>query len=497
MNLESVKPMIKNIESLIALQINNGVIDKRDYVYVKNQLFNLLEIEPTEEKPNPKLIKYPSEVLEPILDCLEDKGLLGGSKVARDLFDAKIMNVFASLPSVVENKFNTLLKNNNSDATNYLYNYAKSLNYIREDRVANNIVFERASKYGNLVITINLSKPEKDPKSILLASKQKTSSYPKCVLCRENEGFAGDFTKDSRDQHRLIKFDLLGENWYFQYSPYTYYNEHAIVFSENHMPMQIERKTFERLLALTDYFNGYFFGSNADLPIVGGSILSHEHYQGGKYVFPIENVHAIKTFKYDNINVEILNWPLSAIRLRSNDKNLIVDYANKIFDAWNNYFNLELGIKAYTNNTKHHTITPIARKKANLYELDLLLRDNQTSDKYPLGIFHPHKDKWHIKKENIGLIEAIGLAVLPGRLKDEFEELKRYLLGEIDVNETISKHIAWANTFKSKVTKENIDELIEIEVTKVFEKILEDCGVFKLNEKGINAFIKFIEDTLK
>lgn len=484
--------MKQHVENLINFEIIKNTIDKRDYIYVKNQLYHLLNIEHDDLIYIPKTISHPASALNPILDILEANNTLDGSNTARDLFDAKIMNIFTMLPSQIQQRFDDY--KNSKAATSWLYDYSKNVNYIRFDRILKNISFEETGKYGDLQITINLSKPEKDPKSIALAGKIQSTEYPKCVLCKENEGFAGNFKRDSRDQHRLIKFDLLGEPWYFQFSPYIYYNEHAIVFSSTHKPMKISDKTFLNLLTLTERFDGYFFGSNADLPIVGGSILSHEHYQGGKHIFPIEKTNDIASFMVNDTKLSILNWPLSTIRLRNTNKNKVVELASKIFNAWKNYSNEALDIRAYTNDTPHHTITPIARKKDGIYELDLILRDNQTSDLHPLGIYHPHSDKWNIKKENIGLIEAIGLAILPGRLVDEMKHVKNYLLNDTILVDPYLKHKQWADSFKDKVTKDNIDDLLNKEIAKTFEAILEDCGVFKLNNEGINAFKQFINE---
>ena len=485
--------MKKHVENLINYEIKKGVISKRDYVYVKNRLYDLLNLELSDDVIKADEINYVADSLNPILDKLVENGVINDTVVERDLFDAKIMNVFAKLPSVLQNEFDSLKKSNPEAATNFLYDYVTNLNYIRKDRIEKNLYFKRDSKYGFLEITINLSKPEKDPKSIALAAKQQASAYPKCVLCKENEGFSGNFNRDSRNQHRLIEFELLNEDWYFQYSPYIYYNEHAIVFTGTHKPMSISEATFERLVGLTEEFKGYFFGSNADLPIVGGSILSHEHYQGGKHVFAIEEAPILKTFESNDVKLEIVNWPLSTIRVSSKNKRSLLNYANVILTDWRKYSNDDLGIKAFTNDTPHNTITPIARFKDGIYSLDLILRNNLTSELHPMGIFHPHSDKWHIKKENIGLIEAIGLAILPGRLVDELNSVKDYLINDKKLTGDLEKHLTWANSFKDRVNKDNVDEIVEVELSKVFESILEDCGVFKLNEGGIDSFTKFVE----
>jgi UDPglucose--hexose-1-phosphate uridylyltransferase len=437
--------MLKLIESLIRYEIKQGVIKERDYVYVRNQLFKLLQIEPTDQDVSYDLINYPSDALDPILDLLEEKNILDGSKVARDLFDAKIMNVFAKLPSDIETIFFNLYKKDSKLSTEWYYNYMKALNYIRSERIEKNEFFKTSSTYGDIEITINLSKPEKDPKSILAASKVKSLSYPKCVLCAESEGFAGNPSRDSRDQHRLIELNVNNEPWYLQYSPYTYYNEHAIVLSKEHRPMKINQKTFENLLELCEQFNHYLFGSNADLPIVGGSILSHDHYQGGNYIFPIEKAETLESWENDGIIYNLKKWPLSTLVIKSKSKDALIKKAVSILEKWKNYNNTDLDIRSYTNDTPHHTITPIARIVDGLYTLTLIFRDNQTSEEHPLGIFHPHQDKWHIKKENIGLIEAMGLAILPARLKTEMALVKSYLLTQKPLHQDAMKHKAFAN----------------------------------------------------
>ncbi len=487
--------MKQHLENLISFQIEKNVIEKRDYIYIKNQLYSLLNLT-VDNELKPQKITSPAEALEPILDKLVETKVINDSIVERDLFDSKIMNVFAKLPSDLEKKFYTLREEDAKKATSFLYDYLINLNYIRMDRIKNNKHFIKDSKYGTLEITINLSKPEKDPKDIAKALKQKSSAYPTCVLCKENEGFAGNYNRDSRNQHRLIEFPLLAEKWYFQYSPYIYYNEHAIVLSEKHTPMKISEKTFARLLALVDYFAGYFFGSNADLPIVGGSILTHDHYQGGNYSFPIEKAEPLFKTTIADLTIELLNWPLSTVRLKSKNQTMVLIYANKIFSAWKNYTNEKLNIIAKTADTPHNTVTILSRKKGLEYELDLILRNNRTTEEYPLGIFHPHEDKWHLKKENIGLIEAAGLAILPGRLKVELEEVKQHLLNKKALSEN-NKHFVWANSFKNQATKTNVDELIERQLVVAFEEILEDCGVFKLNKEGLAAFKDFLEGSIK
>lgn len=490
--------MLKYIENLIRYEIKEGIIKERDYVYVRNQLFNLLQLQPTDQDISYESIMHPSDALNPLLDTLEEKHILDGSKVARDLFDAKIMNIFAKLPSDIENIFFDLFKNDSKLATNWYYKYMKALNYIRVDRIEKNEFFKTSSAYGDIEITINLSKPEKDPKSILAASKVKSISYPKCVLCAESEGFAGNPSRDSRDQHRLIELDVNDESWYLQYSPYTYYNEHAIILSKDHRPMKINKKTFENLLELCDQFNHYLFGSNADLPIVGGSILSHDHYQGGNYIFPIEKAETLASWEKDDITYDLKKWPLSTLVIKSKSKNTLIKKAVSILDKWKIYDNASLDIKSFTNDTPHHTITPIARIKDGYYTLTLIFRDNQTSDEHPLGIFHPHADKWHIKKENIGLIEAMGLAILPARLKEEMAFVKEYLLTQKPLPEEAKKHKNFAQKILNQhnIDKDNVNEVVEQAIGEVFVSILEDSGCFKQNKEGIAAFKTFIKDEL-
>ena len=480
--------MKQHIENLIHYELNQGVITERDMNYLRNQLYYLLDEVLDDNYPKPNEITYPSDALNPILNLLIKKNKINDTVLERDLFDAKIMNVFSMLPSTYEKTFYDLYNKDNDKAMNFIYNYAKATNYIRMDRIDKNESFKYHSSYGDLEITINLSKPEKDPKSIMLASKTKSTSYPKCVLCKENEGFSGNFNRDSRDQHRLISFKLKENTYFFQYSPYIYYDEHSIILSEEHKPMIINYQTFLNLLLLTDKFKGYFFGSNADLPIVGGSILSHDHYQGGRYKFPIEDAKTIKKWTFEDITLEIIKWPLSTLRIKGSNKEELAKKANDILTIWKNYNNKDLNIVSHTNETPHNTITPIVRFKNGLYEIDLVLRNNLTTDQYPLGIFHPHEDKWHIKKENIGLIEAIGLAILPGRLQNELKLMEDYLINNKH-HPDLTKHLPWLETLKNKDFKNDVNSFLKNEIGKVFEKVLRDCGVFKeIYEK---EFIKF------
>ena len=490
--------MKQHIEDLILYALEHMLIDGRDLNYVRNQIYSLLEIEFDGTYPEAKQITYPADALNPILDELVKEGFIEDDIAVRDYMDTKIMNIFSKSPSELENRFFYFYNKKPERGINYLYSYARHTNYIRMDRIAKNKSFSTPSKYGDLHITINLSKPEKDPKNIIKDSQQSSTTYPMCLLCIENEGFPGDLKRDARDQLRLLQVDLKNGPYFFQYSPYIYYNEHAIVINENHIPMRIDQKTFENLLELTDRFQNYFFGSNADLPIVGGSILSHDHYQGGRYTFPIEHAKTLKTWQVQGVSYHILNWPLSTIRLVSENKVELVEHAVKILSAWKKYQNKKLMIVAKTEKTPHQTITPVARHKDGHYELDLILRNNLTTDEFPLGYFHPHQDKWHIKKENIGLIEAMGLAILPARLEKEMMDVKSYLCDGVELPERSEKHSDWVKQIKDKhpYTKENIDRLIEEEIGLVFEHVLEDCGVFKQDEQGIQAFTTWIEEVL-
>lgn len=490
--------MKQHIEDLILFELEHIVIDGRDINYVRNQIYALLGIKNDGNYPQPKRIKYPADALNPMLDELVNLNLIDDNLASRDYMDSKIMNVFAKLPSDLETQFHYYYNQKSERGTNYLYSYAKNTNYIRMDRMAKNKSFTAPSRYGDLNITINLSKPEKDPKHIIEASKESTITYPKCLLCIENEGFSGDLNRDARDQHRLIQVDLKNGPYYFQYSPYIYYNEHAIVISDHHTPMKINQKTIENLLELTDIFKGYFFGSNADLPIVGGSILSHDHYQGGKFSFPIESAKTIKSWDKDDVTFDLLYWPLSTIRLKSTQVEPLIHYATILLNAWKTYENKQLMIYPNSGGKTHQTVTPIARKKDGFYELDIILRNNYTNDRYPLGLFHPHEDKWHIKKENIGLIEAMGLAVLPARLDQELTDVNHYMLLGTPLPERSFKHQLWADEIKEKhpCFKETIDDIIKQEIGLVFERVLEDCGVFKQDEQGNAAIISWIEEVL-
>ena len=428
------------------------------------------------------------------------QGILEDDTVTiRDLLDTKIMGILTPAPSVVRKIFEEKYQVSPKAATEFYYHFSQATNYIRTDRIIKDEKWETDTEFGKMDITINLSKPEKDPRDIAKDGTAKKSGYPACLLCRENEGYAGHLSHPARQNHRIIPITLCGEQYYLQYSPYVYYNEHCIIFNENHQPMVINENTFRSLFSFVKQFPHYMLGSNADLPIVGGSILTHDHFQGGHYNFPIEEATVVKDIsldKYPDLQISVLNWPLSTIRVRSTNDEQMIRFALDTLNKWINYSHEKLDIIAYSHETRHNTITPIVRKKNGLYEMDLVLRNNRTSEKYPDGIFHPHQNLHHIKKENIGLIEVMGLAVLPARLKDELEVLKECLLGKKNILEisNMKKHVAWYNELKSHdFNEDTVDQLLKEELTHKFVNVLEDAGVFKMNEEGKEAFIKFVE----
>jgi UDPglucose--hexose-1-phosphate uridylyltransferase len=434
------------------------------------------------------------------MDYAFEKGILKeNSIVYRDLFDTKIMGLLTPAPSTVIDRFwNTYNKDARQATTDY-YKFSQDTNYIRRDRIKKDLKWKAPTEYGELDITINLSKPEKDPKAIA-AAKNAKSGYPKCLLCKENEGYAGRVNHPARQNHRVIPVTINGQEWAFQYSPYVYYNEHCIVFNGEHTPMKIEKAAFRKLLDFVEQFPHYFVGSNADLPIVGGSILAHDHFQGGNFTFamakaPIETELTFKGF--EQVEAGIVKWPMSVIRLRAEKSQDLVELGDVILKKWREYTDEDAFLYAYTDGEPHNTITPIARKNGELFELDLVLRNNITTEEHPLGVYHPHAQLHHIKKENIGLIEVMGLAVLPSRLKDEMEALKKAMLSGADLraDETLEKHADWVDEFSKNytITVENIDEIIEDEIGKVFSKVLEDAGVYKRNEEGKRAFLKFVD----
>lgn len=417
---------------------------------------------------------------------------------SKDSLGCELMDLITPIPSVLNQRFNEMYAQDKKRAIADFYELSKANDYVKTKAIAKNIYFKTPTDYGNLEITINLSKPEKDPKQIALAKKLAPSGYPLCQLCMENEGYYGRVDHPARTNHRIVRFNLGEEVWGFQYSPYAYFNEHCIFLDGKHEPMVISKETFSNLLEIVEKFPGYFAGSNADLPIVGGSILTHEHYQGGRHVFAMEEAPVEKSFRFagfENVSAGIVKWPMSVIRLNGSDKAELVALSAKILDSWRKYSDEKVNVKAFDGDVLHHTITPIARMKNGNYELDLVLRDNQTSEEYPDGIFHPHKDVQHIKKENIGLIEVMGLAILPPRLKDELAEVGKHILGTS--NEMKEYHRVWADEIKQnhpEATAENITEIVNQENGKVFARVLEDAGVYKRNKQGQEAFMRFVEN---
>ena len=439
-----------------------------------------------------------------MLDHAVTKGLIEDNTTSRDLFDTKIMNCIMPRPHTVNEKFKQKYMVSPKVATDYYYKLSIASNYIRKSRTDKNIIWKKYVKYGNIEISINLSKPEKDPKEIAKAKLIKSSGYPKCLLCKENVGFSGDLNRAARQTHRIIPIELATGNYYLQYSPYVYYNEHCIVFNEEHNPMVINENTFKNLFSFLDIFPHYMIGSNADLPIVGGSILSHDHYQGGNYEFPIQGAEVLKTLisdKYPSTLIEVVKWPLSTVRLTSENKEELVALSVKMLDCWRHYNAPVLDIISHTGDIPHNTITPIARRKGDKYQIDLVLRNNRTSTKYPDGIFHPHQESHHIKKENIGLIEVMGLAILPARLKGELKLLSDCLLKKAKIEEypELDKHHSWYQQLlaQHEFTETNIDEILKEAVAIKFVNVLEDAGVFKMDDYGIDALTSFVETVLK
>ena len=494
-----------NIKQLVEYGIANELIEEEDRIYTTNTILEMLKKDSYEEPGVVPAIDTPEkleECLKGILDYAVENGLIAeNSVVLRDLFDTKIMNALVPKPSQIIKTFREKYAKSPEEATDFYYKLSRATDYIRTYRVARDIKWVKPTEYGDIDITINLSKPEKDPKMIALAKTMSQSSYPKCQLCMENEGYAGRINHPARENHRIIPIEVNGSKWGFQYSPYVYYNEHCIVFNSKHTPMKIERATFGKLLDFVTQFPHYFVGSNADLPIVGGSILSHDHFQGGHYTFAMAKAPIEKeiTFKgYEDVEAGIVKWPMSVIRIKSADRDKLIDLADKILLAWRGYTDEEAFIFAETDGEPHNTITPIARRRDGDYELDLVLRNNITTEEHPLGVYHPHAHLHHIKKENIGLIEVMGLAVLPARLKGEMAELRDAILTGKDLHstETLASHADWALKFMSKYDKideSNIDGIINEEIGLVFKEVLECAGVYKCTDDGRAAFQKFID----
>lgn len=491
------------IKKLVCYGLENNLISEEDVIFTTNRLLEVLKIEEYEEPEK----EYHNVELEPVLKELLDYAyetgvLVENGVVYRDLLDTKLMAQLMPRPSEVIAKFwNVYESEGPKAATDLYYKLSQDSDYIRRYRIAKDVKWKAETEYGEMDITINLSKPEKDPKAIAAAKNAKQSGYPKCLLCMENEGYAGRINHPARQNHRIIPVTIQDSKWGFQYSPYVYYNEHCIVFNSKHIPMKIEHGTFCKLFDFVKQFPHYIVGSNADLPIVGGSILSHDHFQGGSYEFamakaPVEREFAVKGF--ENVKAGIVKWPMSVIRLSGEDTERIIALADVILNAWRGYTDEAAFIFAETGGEPHNTITPIARKRGEKYELDLVLRNNITTEEHPLGVYHPHAELHHIKKENIGLIEVMGLAVLPARLKGEMETLADAIVTGKDIraDESIEKHADWVEEFLPKydgITRENVTEILHKEIGLVFSKVLEHAGVYKRTEEGQKAFDRFIQ----
>jgi len=501
----------QTIQRLIHECLKRGLLDEADEIYARNRVLDLLHLEdfrpetsapdaacrPEKDLPGDPDLIIPF-LLEEIVRYACRKGIIEDFFDAKEIFAAKIMDAFVGRPSEINRKFYQKYEESPEKATRYFYELSKNSNYIQMSRIKKNIRYQVPTEFGTLDITINLSKPEKDPKQIAKERTAPSVGYPKCVLCVENEGYAGRVGFPARSNHRMIRIPIENEIWYLQYSPYVYYNEHCILLSREHRNMKISRETFKRLLAFVERFPHYFLGSNADLPIVGGSILSHDHYQGGRHVFPMETAGADFSFTvkhFPRVECAVIKWPMSVIRLRADRKEDLVELSDYILKKWKGYSDPEADVLAFTGDVPHNTITPIARIRDGRYEMDLVLRNNRTSDEHPLGIFHPHADVHHIKKENIGLIEVMGLAVLPGRLAGELKEVEKYLLGE--PNEIKEYHLPWAEELKRKygaaVSAADAEKIVKLEVGNKFIRVLSDSGVFKRDEKGKRAFRRFID----
>lgn len=499
------------IKKLVEYGLTAGLIEQEDVIYVTNELLELFDLEdfPEQESKERKNTGFSDADEEPdleiilnaLLDYAYDQGILKeNSIVYRDLFDTKIMGILIARPSDITERFRNLYEKSPKEATDYYYKLSQDTDYIRRYRIKKDLKWITPTPYGDIDITINLSKPEKDPKAIAAAKLAKQSGYPKCLLCTQNVGYAGRVDHPARQNHRVIPVTIHGQSWGFQYSPYVYYNEHCIVFNNEHIPMKIEKATFRKLLDFVIQFPHYFVGSNADLPIVGGSILSHDHFQGGNYEFAMAKAGVERNFivkGYEDVETGVVTWPMSVIRLCSKDDSRLVDLADHILHSWRGYSDEASGIFAVTDGEPHNTITPIARQRGEIFELDLVLRNNLTTKEHPLGVFHPHTELHHIKKENIGLIEVMGLAVLPARLRDEMKLLSEYILEgkNLRSHELLEKHADWAEEFLpayTEVSRENIDEILQIEIGKVFLQVLEHAGVYKRTQEGQEAFDRFI-----
>ena len=499
-----------NIRALVKYGLDTGLVEKEDEIFTTNRLLELFKLDEMEETEGGNISgaakSANGEALEKILgemmDYAHEAGILPEDDIThRDLFDTKIMSMLMPRPGEVIRKFHELYEKSPREATDFFYKLSQDSDYIRRYRIVKDQKWVAPTKYGDLDVTINLSKPEKDPKAIAAAKLAKQSGYPKCLLCMENVGYAGRVNHPARQNHRIIPVTIQDSRWGFQYSPYVYHNEHCIVFNGEHVPMKIEHGTFCKLFDFVKQFPHYFVGSNADLPIVGGSILSHDHFQGGHYEFAMAKAPVEKSFKikgYEDVEAGIVNWPMSVIRLGGENTERIIELADHILETWREYTDEDAFIYAYTDNEPHNTITPIARKRGDRFEIDLVLRNNITTEEHPLGVYHPHAKLHHIKKENIGLIEVMGLAVLPARLKGEMEQLSEAILAGKDIrsDEVLEKHADWVEEFLPKYEKVdagNVHDILRKEIGLVFMQVLEDAGVYKRTEEGQKAFMRFVE----
>ena len=492
----------KEITKLVQYGLDHELIQPEDKIYTINQYLEIFHLDEYEEPHISGEEIVLEDILKNLLDAAYDRYIIKSNDVVtRDLFDTRLMGVLVAKPSQIIKEFWEHYEESPEAATNFFYKFSQDTDYIRRYRIKKDMRWKVDSPYGETDITINLSKPEKDPKAIAAAKNAKQSAYPKCQLCMENEGYAGRMNHPARQNHRIIPLTINGSKWGFQYSPYVYYNEHCIVFNGEHVPMKIDRNAFRKLFDFVKQFPHYFLGSNADLPIVGGSILTHDHFQGGHYEFAMERAQIEKEIQipgYEDVEAGIVHWPLSVIRIRCKDENRLIDLADYILTKWRGYTDEEAYIFAETDGEPHNTITPIARKKGDVYELDLTLRNNITTEECPLGLYHPHSEYHHIKKENIGLIEVMGLAVLPSRLKKEMELLAECLVENkpMENYEELQKHIDWVHDFMPKyneINQDNVMDILKEEIGQVFVKVLEDAGVYKCTEEGRKAFQRFIE----
>ena len=486
------------VSKLATYALRTGLIEESEYTWAINTILDILKLDsytdPGQEWGDIEL----APVLEELLDDAHARGvLMENSVVYRDLFDTELMGRLTPRPAQVIEKFQALCAQSPEAATDWYYKFSQDTNYIRRDRIAKDMQWKAPTEYGELDITINLSKPEKDPKAIAAAKNLPASAYPRCQLCAENEGYAGRVNHPARQNHRIVPITINGSPWFLQYSPYVYYNEHCICLNSQHVPMKIDRACFAKLLDFVRQFPHYFVGSNADLPIVGGSILAHDHFQGGHYTFAMERAPVETPFTFpgfEDVEAGIVKWPMSVVRIASQDPERLIDLTDKILTAWRGYTDEAAVILAETGGEPHNTITPIARRRGTDYELDLVLRNNITTEEHPLGVYHPHAELHHIKKENIGLIEVMGLAVLPARLKQELAGVEKAILAGEELTGELAKHADWVEELKKQhtFTKENTAAILKVETGKVFAKVLEHAGVYQRNEKGARAFDKFV-----